>query len=446
MAVIDDGVETHEELTGRVLQGFTPQASVNNPYTHGAPNANDPPSQYNYHFGHGECCAGIIAASHNTIGIRGVAPNVQIVPVNIFNDWFINDTTINGLTYYYVDFAEDANDIASAIDSAWNQGQADVLSNSWGYRTNPDSLNLIDADNIIAAIGRARTQGRNGLGSIVVFASGNENEYFTGITFPANVAGVITVGAIDRNGNIWNYSSRGPEMDLVAPSGALGTGDVRTIDRMGTAGFETGNYINDFGGTSAACPQVSGVAALMLSVNPILTEAEVRTTLQQTATDMGATDFDNTFGYGRVNAYDAVEDVHLYITGPSLVCASNSTFTLHNPPTGSTTKWTATGSVTPSHGNGATASFHSTCSNIGDGQVKFTITHLNDSFQISKNYLAGGPDPSDVSLFIQDNLTGQGVDPWNMCKNSSYYIYYINNSSCSTSNYSWTLPYGMTQG
>ncbi len=446
VAVIDDGVETHEELTGRVLQGFTPQASVNNPYTHGAPNANDPPSQYNYHFGHGECCAGIIAASHNTIGIRGVAPNVQIVPVNIFNDWFINDTTINGLTYYYVDFAEDANDIASAIDSAWNQGQADVLSNSWGYRTNPDSLNLIDADNIIAAIGRARTQGRNGLGSIVVFASGNENEYFTGITFPANVAGVITVGAIDRNGNIWNYSSRGPEMDLVAPSGALGTGDVRTIDRMGTAGFETGNYINDFGGTSAACPQVSGVAALMLSVNPILTEAEVRTTLQQTATDMGATDFDNTFGYGRVNAYDAVEDVHLYITGPSLVCASNSTFNLHNAPTGSTTKWTATGSVTPSHGNGATASFHSTCSNIGDGQVKFTITHLNDSFQISKTYLAGGPDPSDVSLFIQDNLTGQGVDPWNMCKNSSYYIYYINNSSCSTSNYSWTLPYGMTQG
>jgi subtilisin family serine protease len=77
-------------------------------------------------------------------------------------------------------------------------------------------------------------------------------------------------------------------MDLVAPSGALDlNGDVRTIDREGNDGYETGNYTDQFGGTSATCPQVAGVAALMLSVNPFLTEAEVRTTLQQTATDMG---------------------------------------------------------------------------------------------------------------------------------------------------------------
>lgn len=101
VAVIDDGAETHEELTGRVLAGFTPQTSANNPDTHGAPNANDPPvTTYPFDpdgpFGHGESCTGIIAASHNTLGIRGVAPNVQIVPVNIFNDWHINYIFWNG--------------------------------------------------------------------------------------------------------------------------------------------------------------------------------------------------------------------------------------------------------------------------------------------------------------------------------------------------------------
>lgn len=165
---------------------------------------------------------------------------------------------------------------ADAIDWAWEDGEADVLSNSWGYNTTEQF-----ADNIINAIGRARTQGRNGNGSVVVFASGNWNEWFSGVTFPANVSGVITVGAIDNNGNIWDYSSRGPEMDLVAPSGGI-PGNVRTIDRMGSNGYEDGNYYNFFNGTSAACPQVSGVAALMLSVNSNLYETQVRTTLQQT--------------------------------------------------------------------------------------------------------------------------------------------------------------------
>ncbi|MCD6201208.1 MAG: S8 family serine peptidase, partial [Bacteroidales bacterium] len=429
VAVIDDGVETHEELAGKVLQGFTPQTSANNPDTHGAPNANDPPSIYDYHFGHGECCAGIISASHNNIGIRGVAPKVLILPVNIFNDWFINDTTINGEKYYYVDFTEDANDLASAIDSAWDNGHADVLSNSWGYRADPDNIDQVDIDVISAAIGRARTQGRNGLGSVVVFASGNENEKFTGVTFPANVNGVITVGAIDRNGSISSYSSRGPEMDLVAPSSGS-SNDVRTIDRMGSSGYNSGNYITDFGGTSAACPQVSGVAALMLSSNPFLTETQVRTTLQQTATDMGATGFDNTFGFGRVNAYDAVKEVHLYITGPSIVCTSNATFTLHNFPPGSTVTWQAY-NVSPTSGAGTIATFHSICSNIGETEVVFTIKNAVDTIQISKTFLSGGPDPQDVSLDIYLS-TGQHANKygltWVLCPNETYHIYCVNSS------------------
>ena len=72
VAVIDDGVENHEDLNGRVLQGFTPL----NANGFGTPTTQNVPGII---IGHGEACAGIIAASHNTIGIAGVAPNVQLV-------------------------------------------------------------------------------------------------------------------------------------------------------------------------------------------------------------------------------------------------------------------------------------------------------------------------------------------------------------------------------
>ncbi len=140
-------------------------------------------------------CAGIVAASNNTIGIRGVASNVNILPVNIVPD----ETFIDWLGGRIEGFGTNI-EIAEAINWAWSR--ADVLSCSWGGGS--------PSNDITTAINNARTQGRNGLGSIVVFASGNSNQQFSGVTFPANVNGVITVGAINRNGNIHNYSSRGP--------------------------------------------------------------------------------------------------------------------------------------------------------------------------------------------------------------------------------------------
>ena len=91
-----------------------------------------------------------------------------------------------------------------------------------------------------------------------------------------------------------------------------------TTDRMGANGV-AGNYIGTFGGTSGAAPQVSGVAALMLSVNPNLTESQVRTILNETATDMGTSGFDNTFGHGRLNAQAALLRIG-NIIGPDVLC------------------------------------------------------------------------------------------------------------------------------
>src|SRR5665811_862862 len=61
------------------------------------------------------------------------------------------------------------------------------------------------------------------------------------------------LGLLNRNGNTWNYSIRGPQMDLVSPSGnANNTGDVRTTDRPGNNGYANGDYVTTFGGSSAA--------------------------------------------------------------------------------------------------------------------------------------------------------------------------------------------------
>ncbi|MBC6411404.1 MAG: S8 family serine peptidase, partial [Ekhidna sp.] len=274
VAVIDQGMENHEDFGNRFIGGFTPATNGN-----GTPISNNAT--------HGMNCAGIVGASHNNLGIRGVAPKVKFLSVNIF---------ANGTT---------AGDVADGIRWAVDNG-ADVLSNSWGFIHVP--CNYTDPD-IDDAIQYAITKGRNKKGAVVVFASGNEGGC---ISYPATNNNVIAVGAVDHRGNLFDYSARGPELDLVAPSGKInGSGNVRTTDRMGNAGILTGNYDPHFGGTSASCPLVSGIASLVLSVNPNLTQREVRKILTNTATDMGSNGFDNNFGHGRANAYAAVQEAQL---------------------------------------------------------------------------------------------------------------------------------------
>lgn len=278
VAVIDDGVEAHEDLvtTGgatRVLSGYSPVGNGT-----GAPVAGS---------AHGESCTGIIAASHNGIGVQGVAPGVYIRPVNIF---------VGG---------ETTQDIANAISYAKTSG-ADVMSNSWGYTSC-----TFTATNITNAINDAATTGRGGLGCVIVFASGNG--YKTCVDYPANLSAVIAVGAFGNDGIKSSYSNAGSVLDICAPSndvsqaGFLTGAGVRTIDRMGSAGYETGNYTTGFGGTSAACPVVAGVSALVLSVNPTLSLNDFKTILYTTAIDMGTAGFDNSYGNGRVNAFAAVQ-------------------------------------------------------------------------------------------------------------------------------------------
>lgn len=269
VAMIDDGVENHEDMNDsggatRVIGGYTPYNGGN-----GAPNADG---------AHGQSCAGIVGASHNSLGVRGAAPLSKFLTVNIFAG------------------SETPTDIANGINWAVSNG-AWVLSNSWGYTSCTASYSVLTN-----AINAAASGGRGGLGCVVVFASGNG--YKNCVDYPANLASVIAVGAVTNQGVRSSYSNYGSALDIVAPSN--GAAGVRTTDRMGAPGYNSGNYTNTFGGTSAACPAVAGAAALTLAANPALSGPTVKSILENTADDMGPAGDDLEYANGRVNAHQAV--------------------------------------------------------------------------------------------------------------------------------------------
>lgn len=277
IAVIDEGVtENHPDLpSSRQLRLSNSNLSAQ----YDGSSANDPSPFEDDN--HGNACAGIIAASHNNEGIAGIAPNCVIMPIRV--------------TFGY----SSLDDFASALNFAIING-ADIISNSWAVLTSEP--NCFPA--IINVINNATYNGRNGKGCVVSFAAGNTaHRVYNGtgyVTFPANCSNelMITVGASDRNNEIANYSPSGDKISVVAPSHKAYPDqisgedfEVWTIDTPDSAGYnpnkETGeilpssginylSYTGRFGGTSAACPQISGTAALMLSINPNLSAYEIK--------------------------------------------------------------------------------------------------------------------------------------------------------------------------
>ena len=313
VAVVDNGVDTiHEDLTDalghrRVLDGFPDLYGKGTPY-----------DMYQYH---GTACAGIIAASHNNVGIAGIAPNVLIVPIRIMRTEKIFVSTAR---------------IKKGITDAWAKYHAQILNNSWG--TDRVRHSLIDK-----AFKNAVESGRNGRGCIVVVASGNNGS--SQVEYPANLNDIIAVGAVDRCGiragcfawtnscDSWSEkaSSYGSRLSVVAPGS-----HVFTIDRMGNAGENSSNYISSFSGTSAACPHVAGVAALILSVNPNLTHAQVKEIIEKTAQKVGPYNYtisdtilhpngkwNNEMGYGMVNAFKALAETKIYGTEYTILGSSS---------------------------------------------------------------------------------------------------------------------------
>ena len=274
VAVCDTGIElTHDDLVDNISSISYDSESDSSPsivFTE-----------------HGTSMAGVIGAiKDNNIQVVGVAPQSTLVSVSNSHSSTVNSRMKR----------------ANSINWAWQNG-ADVINNSWFS----SQFDVIDD-----AISNALTQGRNGKGTVLVFASGNHRK--TVISYPANSnPNIISVGAMDSLGFRYSFSNYGDELDVVAP----GKNILSTSTNNGTA---TSN------GTSHSAAFVSGVAALVLSVNPCLTGHQVNDIIEQTAqkinpkTEDGMDRYsyttheskpngtwDNEVGYGLVDAYAAVQ-------------------------------------------------------------------------------------------------------------------------------------------
>ena len=373
VAIIDEGVDlSHPDLVGNLISGF--DATGNN--SNGAPNENNNDA-------HGTSCAGIVAgAANNGVGIAGIAYNSKIIPIRIaysngyplgspYRAWITND-----------------NWIASGINWAVQNG-ADILSNSWGGGS-PSST-------ITNAINNAVNNGRGGKGCVVLFASGNNN---SSVSFPATLDNVIAVGAGSMcderkspsscDGENWWGSNYGNEIDVIAPGVKIYTTDI-----SGSAGYDSGDYKADFNGTSSACPNAAGVAALVLSLNPNLSQLEVREILQKSTDKPSGYSYSNKIygtwnnqvGYGRLNANRAVlSAISISISGSTTVCSGNSTFTIQNRPPNTTISWTRSSNLAYVSGQG-TDNYTVRAIRSGNGWVQASVNGVT----FRKNVWVGKP-------------------------------------------------------
>ena len=239
---------------------------------------------------HGTICAGIIAArGFNDEGVRGVAPLKTLVALNVFHD------------------PTDANFIAALANNI-----GDVSSNSWGY----GSESFIE-DPALRGIEEGIRKGRKGMGTVYVFAAGNEGEDANTVSDIHNSRYVMTVSAVDRHGRLTDYANYGANIFVVAPGGTDGDGMVSTDFDRQTWQPVYGMPEDNLEGTSFATPVVSGIAALVLDANPYLSWRDVQHIIAQTANRNDPTDsswhkngagmwISEKYGFGTPNAYRAV--------------------------------------------------------------------------------------------------------------------------------------------
>jgi hypothetical protein len=147
-----------------------------------------------------------------------------------------------------------------------------------------------------SAITSAVNYAYNTRGVFIDNAAGNENGP---VNYPSTLGNVVAVGATDHNDNRASFSNFGPELEVAAPG----------VDILST---QIGNTYGTSSGTSFASPHVAGVAALLMAQNPGATNVEVRLCINTSAEDQVGNPTqdtpgkDNYYGWGRVNARDAL--------------------------------------------------------------------------------------------------------------------------------------------
>jgi Subtilase family len=254
---------------------------------------------------HGTACAGIAAATFNNVtGVAGVAGNCSIMPI-AFQNW-TDVECANGINYA-------ANNGANVISMSFG------VYDGWGWDYNvidPEIQIAFNADLVLCA------------------ATGNEDDGTTN-RYPGRHPLVIAVGGsssddnrktpLSPDGEGWGanfgedvYNGISTGVSVVAPCVLC-----PTTDRQGNVGYDinvgtAGDYAMTFNGTSAATPHVAGLAGLIISQYPTLTNVEVRNIIERTAAKVGTAAYteqigfsngtrNQEMGYGRIDVLRALD-------------------------------------------------------------------------------------------------------------------------------------------
>jgi serine protease len=261
ICVIDSGLDLpHEDMGTRfdTING-TNNSGTGNWYDEGGP--------------HGTHVAGTIAALNNGLGVRGVIgsnPNMHIVKVFNASGWGYSSSLV------------------AAIETCADNG-SDVVNMSLGgggaSQTEANAMqNLFNQ------------------GVLLIAAAGNDGSAYSStdaLSYPASYNAVMSVAAVDSNKALASFSQKNSQVEIAAPG-------VNVLSTYPEGTGSQGNYGN-MSGTSMASPHVAGVAALVWSHHPTCSASQIRDALNASAQDLGSAGRDVKFGYGLVQAKDAVD-------------------------------------------------------------------------------------------------------------------------------------------
>lgn len=273
VGLVDSGVcAEHEDLAGaNIAPGVNYCVSADN----------DSRGDISDSLGHGTFVAGILAASTgNGVGIAGLAPQAEIVPLKCFTEKYGRISDVLAAIYGGVDDFH-----CQILNMSLGISQSGLNSSLQG---NPRALD--------EAMAYAREKG-----VILVAAVGNVSGGSTGndtVMFPAGYETVIGVGSVDKDKAVAVTSCQNESVFLAAPGDGL----------YGLGVSSNSSYITG-SGTSFATPMVTAAAALALSVKPDLSQEEFMYLLRETAEDLGELGWDSAYGYGLLDIGKLLETI-----------------------------------------------------------------------------------------------------------------------------------------
>lgn len=267
VGIIDSGAANHQDLqwAGR----FNAYAAV-----HGG---NFPPEADKN--GHGTKVAGIIGAKNNSLGYVGVAPDCLLYGVKVDNNvskgGFDSAAIIRGINWLIQQGVKIIN--CSFGDALYDNAMETAIR---------DAYEIHDV--------------------LFIAAAGNSREEYTNpnktVQHPASSPYTIAVGALKASKAPAYYSSRGPELDVVAPADPVMSTNSSANNKNGANYFDISTEYSSFSGTSCAAPHVTGLAALYKQLDSSATADDLRAAIEIYTEDLGKDGRDDEYGHGMVTS------------------------------------------------------------------------------------------------------------------------------------------------